>query len=54
METGLLNRVETTVEAQGQSMTSVVNYSNYSPVGNVTVSLQYVYKNWTTNHFNEH
>ncbi len=35
VETGLLNRVETTVEAQGQSMTSVVNYSNYSLVGNV-------------------
>ena len=35
VETGLLNRTETTVEAQGQSMTSVVNYSNYSPVGNV-------------------
>jgi len=35
VETGLLNRVETTVEAQGQSMTSVVNYSNYSPVGNI-------------------
>lgn len=35
VETGLLNRVETTVEAQGQSMTSVVSYSNYSLVGNV-------------------
>ncbi len=35
VETGLLNRTETTVEAQGQSMTSVVNLSNYSPVGNV-------------------
>ena len=35
VETGFLNRAETTVEAQGQSVTSVVNYSNYSPVGNV-------------------
>ena len=35
VETGLLNRAETTVEAQGQTITSVVNYSNYSPVGNV-------------------
>ncbi len=35
VETGLLTRVETTVEAQGQSFTSTVNYSKYSPVGNV-------------------
>jgi predicted Zn-dependent peptidase len=35
VETGLLARVETTVEAQGQSFTSTVNYSEYSPVGNV-------------------
>lgn len=34
-ESGLLERVETTVEAQGQSITSVVDYGNYSPVGDV-------------------
>lgn len=35
VESGLLERVETTVEAQGQSITSIVDYDNYSPVGNV-------------------
>lgn len=34
-ETALLVRSESTVEAQGQSFTSVVNYSNYSPVNNI-------------------
>ena len=37
VETGLLTSVETTVEAQGQSVTSIVNYSNYSPVGNIKI-----------------
>ena len=31
-ETGLLKRIESTVEMQGQSMTSVVDFGNYSPV----------------------
>jgi len=30
--TGLLTRVESTVEAQGQSFTSTIDYGNYSPV----------------------
>jgi len=37
VETGLLTRAETAVEAQGQTMTTVVNYSKYSPVGKVKV-----------------
>ena len=37
VETGLLTRAETEVEAQGQTMMTVVNYSKYSPVGNVKV-----------------
>jgi len=31
-KTGLLKRIESTVEMQGQSMTSVVDFGNYSPV----------------------
>ena len=34
-KTGLLIRVEATVEAQGQSFTSTVDYGNYSPVNGV-------------------
>jgi predicted Zn-dependent peptidase len=34
-ETAFLIRVESTVEAQGQSYSSVVNYSNYSPVNGI-------------------
>lgn len=34
-KTGLLMRVETTVEAQGQSIVSIVDYSNYSTIGNI-------------------
>ncbi len=34
-ETGLLMRQESEVEAQGQTYTSVVNYSGYSPVGGI-------------------
>ena len=44
VETGLLTRVETTVEAQGQSITSTVNYSKYSPVGNVKLPYNQVIK----------
>ena len=35
VKTGFLVRTESTVEAQGQSMTSVVDYGNYSPVKGV-------------------
>lgn len=35
VETGFLKRVEATVEAQGQSFTTLVDYDKYSPVGNV-------------------
>jgi len=35
VDTGLLLRVEKTIEAQGQSMTSVEDYGNYSPVNGV-------------------
>jgi len=34
-KTGLLKRIESTVEMQGQSMTSVVDFGNYSPVSGV-------------------
>lgn len=34
-ETGLLVRVETEVEAQGQTFMSIANFSNYSPVNGV-------------------
>ena len=44
IETGLLNRVETTVEAQGQTITSIVKYSKYSPVGNVKLPYNQVVK----------
>ena len=34
-KTGLLTRVEGTVESQGQTINSVVDYGNYSPVNEV-------------------
>jgi len=34
-KTGLLKRIESTVQMQGQSMTSVVDFGNYSPVSGV-------------------
>ncbi len=34
-ETGLLKRVESTIESQGQSFPSVVDFGNYSPVNEV-------------------
>lgn len=34
-ETGLLKRVESTIESQGQSIPSVVDFDNYSPVNEV-------------------
>jgi predicted Zn-dependent peptidase len=34
-KTGYLMRVESTIEAQGQNMTSTVDYGNYSPVNGV-------------------
>ena len=44
LETGLLNHVEQTVESQGQTITSIVKYSKYSPVGNVKVPYNQVIK----------
>jgi predicted Zn-dependent peptidase len=35
VESGLLTQVETTVEAQGQTVTSIVKFSNYNPVNDV-------------------
>lgn len=35
VQSGLLSQVETTVEAQGQTVTSIVKYSNYSSVNEV-------------------
>jgi outer membrane lipoprotein-sorting protein len=34
-KTGYLMRVESTIEAQGQNMTSTVDYGNYSPVSGI-------------------
>jgi predicted Zn-dependent peptidase len=35
IKSGLLSQVENTVEAQGQTITSIMKYSNYSPVNEV-------------------
>lgn len=35
VKTGYLMRVESTIEAQGQNMTSTVDYGNYSPVNGI-------------------
>jgi len=44
-ETGLLKRVEATVEVQGQSINSVVDFGNYSPVNEVLFPYSETIKN---------
>lgn len=40
VKSGLLIQVENTIEAQGQTVTSIVKYSNYSPVNDVQMPYQ--------------